>query len=92
MAQCAAPPDLPSPEGTFRTLDAETRQGIPRTVRTLLRHAQAMQLNLTELNDARNPADRLITRELVFTPPTPGDTAAETVRDSLQGTAPPTVP
>jgi Zn-dependent peptidase ImmA (M78 family)/transcriptional regulator with XRE-family HTH domain len=65
------PPTLPPIRESFRTLpDAEFEQ-IPRQVRFLLRKAKALQLNLAELTQGRNPAGRLITRELQF----PTDTA-----------------
>jgi Zn-dependent peptidase ImmA (M78 family)/transcriptional regulator with XRE-family HTH domain len=58
------PPELPSAEETFRTLRAEDLASIPRTVRAFLRKGQAMQINLAELNDGKNPAPRVITRDL----------------------------
>ena len=60
------PPDVPSIEETFRTLpDAEIGQ-LPSRIRMLLRKAKAFQLNLHELTHDRNPAERLITRDLTF--------------------------
>ena len=78
-----APPDVPDPDETFRTLNAESLREIPRLVRALLREAQAMQVNLAELNDGKNPADRQITRDLQFTPATTLEEAAAAVRGYL---------
>jgi hypothetical protein len=51
-------PTLPPIQEPFRTLpDAEFDQ-IPRQVRFMLRKAKALQLNLAEMTDGRNPADR----------------------------------
>lgn len=58
------PPVVPPLERSFRTLTAQDFASIPRTVRHLLHRAQAMQINLGELNDGRNPAAGLITRDL----------------------------
>lgn len=60
------PPDLPSISETFRTLPAEEFAQIPRRVQFLLRKASALQINLSELCQGQNPADRLITRDLEF--------------------------
>jgi Zn-dependent peptidase ImmA (M78 family) len=58
------PPSLPPIRESFRTLpDAEFDQ-IPRQVGFLLRKGKALQLNLAELSQDRNPAPRLITRDL----------------------------
>ena len=62
------PPRLPSVEETFRTLVSTDLSFIPRQVKLALRKAKAMQLNLYELNDGRNPAENLLTRELQFSP------------------------
>jgi len=78
-----APPDLPPIRESFRTLpDAEFDQ-IPRQVRFLLRKAKALQLNLTELTQGRNPAARLITHDLKFPEDVPIARMAEQVRDYL---------
>jgi Zn-dependent peptidase ImmA (M78 family) len=61
-----SPPVLPPIRETFRTLPDATFDQIPRQIRFLLRKAKALQLNLTELTQGRNPAPRLITRELRF--------------------------
>jgi transcriptional regulator with XRE-family HTH domain len=60
------PPDVPPIQETFRTLpDAEFTQ-LPRRIQQLVRKAKAFQLGLYELTQGRNPAARLITREVEF--------------------------
>jgi Zn-dependent peptidase ImmA (M78 family)/DNA-binding XRE family transcriptional regulator len=76
-------PRLPPIRESFRTLpDAEFDQ-IPRQVRFLLRKAKALQLNLAEMTDGRNPADHLITRDLSFPSSTSIVRMANRVRDYL---------
>ncbi len=77
------PPQLPPLQKSFRTLTAEDFAAIPRRVRFFLRQGQAMQLNLTELNDGKNPSQRLITRDLKVTPNTSLDKIAVDVRKYL---------
>lgn len=77
------PPEVPAIEQSFRTLTAEDFAAIPRTVRLFLRRGQAMQVNLAELNDGKNPSPRLITRDLKFTPNTSLDKIAAEVRAYL---------
>jgi len=77
------PPDVPSVERSFRTLTAVDFAAIPRTVRLFLRRAQAMQLNLVELNDGKNPAHRLITRDLKVSPNVALDALASEIRRYL---------
>lgn len=60
------PPEVPSINETFRTLPEEALEEMPSRMRILLRKAKAMQLNLADLTDGRNPAERLITRDLSF--------------------------
>jgi Zn-dependent peptidase ImmA (M78 family)/transcriptional regulator with XRE-family HTH domain len=62
------PPDVPPIQETFRTLPAAELDHLPSRVRMLMRKAKAMQINLTELTQGRNPAERLITRDLQFAP------------------------
>jgi Zn-dependent peptidase ImmA (M78 family) len=77
------PPDVPPIEQSFRTLpDAEFDQ-MPRRIRYLLRKAKAFQLGLAELNNGRNPASRLITRDLVFTSRTSVADMAGRVREYI---------
>lgn len=77
------PPAVPAIEQSFRTLTAEDFAAIPRTVRLFLRRGQAMQLNLAELNDGKNPAGRVISRDLKFSPNTSLDKIAGEVRAYL---------
>lgn len=77
------PPNVPPIQETFRTLpDAEFTQ-LPRRIQQLLRKAKAFQLGLYELTQGRNPADRLITREVEFTARMSADTMAARVRSYL---------
>ena len=77
------PPAVPPIEQSFRTLTAADFDAIPRTVRLFLRRGQAMQLNLAELNDSKNPAGRVISRDLKPTTNTSLDKIATQVRDYL---------
>ncbi len=77
------PPDLPSISESFRTLGSEQFDLIPPKVHLLLRKARAFQMGLEELNNGRNPADRLITRDLSVRASTSIDTIAKRVRDYL---------
>lgn len=77
------PPDLPLINESFRTLPAYEFERIPRRVKYLLRKAQALQLNLFELCQARNPAERLITRDLNFEVNVRLEDMAREVRDYL---------
>ncbi|ESX29893.1 MULTISPECIES: XRE family transcriptional regulator [unclassified Mesorhizobium] len=62
------PPDVPPINETFRTLPEAELDRLPSRVRILMRKAKAMQINLAELTQSRNPAKRLITRDLQFAP------------------------
>ena len=77
------PPEVPPIEQSFRTLTAADFAAIPRTVRFFLRRGQAMQLNLAELNDSKNPAGRVISRDLRPSTNTSLDKIAALVRDYL---------
>ena len=77
------PPDVPLIEESFRTLGTEQFERIPPRIRLLLRKARAFQMGLAELNDGRNPSDRLITRDLSFRLSDRVDTIAKRVRDYL---------
>jgi Zn-dependent peptidase ImmA (M78 family) len=77
------PPVVAPIEHSFRTLTAEDFAAIPRTVRLLLHRGQAMQVNLAELNDGKNQAPHLITRDLRFSPNTSVDRIAAEVRAYL---------
>ncbi|MFN3816510.1 helix-turn-helix domain-containing protein [Brevundimonas sp.] len=62
------PPNVPAIQETFRTLPGAEYVRLPSQIRLLLRKAKALQLNLAELTGERNPAERLITRDLAFAP------------------------
>lgn len=62
------PPDVSPISETFRTLPGAEIDKLPSRIRMLLRKAKAMQLNLNELTQGRNPAARLVTRDLSFAP------------------------
>lgn len=68
---------------SFRTLPEPQFEQIPKRVRYLLRKAQVFRVNLLELNDGRNPAERLITRDLSFPVDTPVADMATQVRKYL---------
>lgn len=77
------PPDLPPIGESFRTLGSELFQEIPPKIRLLLRKARAYQIGLEELNNGRNPAERLITRDLRFDLEMPIEEIAAAVREYL---------
>jgi Zn-dependent peptidase ImmA (M78 family) len=76
-------PDVPSIEETFRTLPEVTLATLEPRIKLLLRKAKALQLNLAELNNDRNPAARLITRDLHFPLDVEPQVMAERVRNYL---------
>lgn len=77
------PPDVPAIQETFRTLPDAEFNTLPSRVRLLLRKAKAMQLNLREMTQGNNPAPRLITRDLEFSPNVNLDEMAASVRQYL---------
>ena len=77
------PPNLPPIEETFRTLGPAQFDEIPPQIRLLLRKACAFQIGLDELNQGRNPAKRLITRDLSFGLNDPVESIAAQARDYL---------
>ncbi len=77
------PPELPPIEETFRTLGPTQFDEISPQIRLLLRKARAFQIGLDELNQGRNPAERLITGDLNFRPDDPVESIAAQVRDYL---------
>lgn len=77
------PPDLPPIEETFRTLPATEFELIPSRVRLLLRKAKALQLNLHEMTQSTNPAERIITRDLEFHPDVSVEEMASAVREYI---------
>lgn len=58
------PPDIPDIKETFRTLSAAQFAEVPPRIRKLMHKARAFQLGLAELNDGRNPARKMVTRDL----------------------------
>jgi Zn-dependent peptidase ImmA (M78 family) len=76
-------PAVPDVEETFRTLPEVTLATLEPRIKLLLRKAKALQLNLAELNNGRNPARRLITRDLRFSPDIEPQAMAEQVRGYL---------
>jgi len=77
------PPDLEPIGNSFRTMPEPQFELIPRQVRFLLRKAKALQLNLSELNNGRNPAKNVITRDLSFPVNVGISRMAREVRDYL---------
>lgn len=77
------PPDIPPISETFRTLGSEQFESIPPRVRLLLRKARTFQMGLEELNNGRNPASRLITRDLSFAPNSSVERIANDIRNYL---------
>ena len=77
------PPNVPPIRESFRTLPDMEFDQIPRQVGALLRKAKALQLNLAELSNGRNPARRLITRDLAFPEDVSIAEMAARVRDYL---------
>lgn len=76
-------PDFPEIEETFRTLGTTNLGAIPPKIRLLLRKARAFQIGLDELNLGRNPAARIITKELQPPISSSVDTIAKDVRNFL---------
>src|SRR5579871_4038916 len=58
------PPDLPDIAKSFRTLPDVEFDQIPSRVRLLVPKAKAFQLNLAELTAEKNPASRIIVKDL----------------------------
>lgn len=62
------PPLEETPKQAFRTLPEQEIQRLSPMLRYLLRQAKSMQLNLDELYDGINPAQKQIVRDLKFAP------------------------
>ena len=77
------PPAPPPIEESFRTLGPAQFELIPPRIRLLLRKALTFRMGLEELNFGRNPAKRLITRDLSFQPNDDVDLIASRVREYL---------
>lgn len=77
------PPSLPPIEKTFRTLPETELDALEPRIKLLLRKAKALQINLATLNAGRNPARRLITRDLGFALSVGAEDMASAVRAYL---------
>jgi Zn-dependent peptidase ImmA (M78 family) len=77
------PPNVPPIQETFRTLPETEFEQLPRRIQQLLRKAKAFQLGLIELCQGRNPAARLITREVEFSARMSVDIMAARVRSYI---------
>ncbi|MBF2761107.1 MAG: ImmA/IrrE family metallo-endopeptidase [Ectothiorhodospiraceae bacterium AqS1] len=64
------PPEELTPEQSFRTLPESEIGLLSPRIRYLFRKAAALQLNLSELHDGSNPAERQIVKEIDFDPKT----------------------
>ena len=78
-----APPEVPHITETFRTLPKSEVEKLPSRIRLLLRKAKAMQLNLSELAQNRNPSNKLITRDLPLSSSISITELASTVREFI---------
>ena len=76
-------PEEETIEQSFRTLPQYELQRIPPRMRYLLRKARVLQLNLAELYDGVNPADRKIVHNLNFIPSIAATKMAKQVRAYL---------
>ena len=61
------PPMEQTPKQAFRTLPEQEIKRLPSRLRYLIRQARSMQLNIDELYDGINPAQKQIIHELKFT-------------------------
>ena len=77
------PPNVPPIRESFRTLPDTEYERLPRRIRYLLRKAKAFQIGLAELSQGRNPAERLITRDLEFSARMSVESMAARVRSYL---------
>jgi Zn-dependent peptidase ImmA (M78 family) len=77
------PPDVPPIQETFRTLPEAEFEQLPRRIQRLLRKAKAFQIGLYELCQGRNPAERLITRDVQFSARMSVEAMAARVRNYL---------
>jgi len=77
------PPQIPSVSETFRTIPESEFDRMPHRIKTLLYKAKAFQISLAELTGNKNPAPKLITRDLQFKTSTSIDSMASKVREYL---------
>jgi Zn-dependent peptidase ImmA (M78 family) len=78
------PPSEETPEQTFRTLPEYEINLMPPRIHLLIREAKVRQLNLAELYDNANPAERQIVRDLSFDPGVSAEKMATVIREYLQ--------
>ncbi|SRR6266545_1258134 len=60
------PPSEPDPEREFRTLPDFDLEDLSSDTRYQIRFAHSLQLSLKELNEGRNPAEKLIFRDIAL--------------------------
>ncbi len=77
------PPDETDPHSAFRTLPDFEVDELSPTTRFRIREAQSFQISLRELTDDKNPAPRLIFRDIKARATLPTETTANQVREYL---------
>jgi len=77
------PPREIDPKGSFRTLPPSELEDLSSTFFKLFRDAQAMQINLEELNGGINPSQNKIFRDLSFSPKDNVEDMAAAAREYL---------
>lgn len=77
------PPETPPIRESFRTLPDIEFDRLPKAIRFLLQKAKALQINLAELTQNRNPAPRFIANDLQFRSTVTPDAMAARVRGYL---------
>ncbi|MGE4046273.1 MAG: helix-turn-helix domain-containing protein [Acetobacteraceae bacterium] len=77
------PPQTPPIRESFRTLPDTEFDRMPKAIRFLLQKAKALQINLGELTQGRNPAPRFIVNDLNFRSSVTPDAMAVQVRKYL---------
>lgn len=77
------PPATPPIRESFRTWPDTEFDRMPKAIRFLLQKAKALQINLSELTQGRNPARRFIVNDLRFRTSVTPDAMAARVREYL---------
>jgi Zn-dependent peptidase ImmA (M78 family) len=77
------PPETPPIRESFRTLPDTEFDRMPKAIRLLLHKAKALQINLAELTQNRNPARRFVVNDLQFRSTVTPDAMAARVREYL---------
>ena len=77
------PPEELTAKKSFRTLPESEVEELAPTFLRVFRRGQAMQVNLEELTDGKNPAPKKIFRDLSFEPRADAVTMAQRVRQYL---------